>query len=174
MKLNKFAILVLVLADVGCLQAQAPGSNAAAFRASLQRFQSQTVKWQNDLARIKVEELPISYAEGKAIDQNKDVAALNLDLLSKLSARVLNSGHLSDEINLVATIQQLGSQLQAVATLLLDTNVKDDVSAKKIMGWSKPLTDLATGAVNNLYVDTFSYVIAHASEVEARQCSFTK
>lgn len=131
MKLNRVVALTLLLAPVGYIQAQSRAANVTAFRASLQRFQSHSAEWWSTLAKIKVEELPVSYAEGSVIERDKGIAARNLDLMSKLSARVLKTGRLSDEINLLEVTHEMSSQLQGISTLLLEANVKDDASAKK-------------------------------------------
>ena len=126
------------------------------------------------MTAIKVEELPVSYVEGKTIEQNREVALQNLDLLLKLSTRVLQTGKLADEINLLTAIQELSSQMQVVATLLYDVNVKDDATVKKLAAWAAPLADLSAGPVNAFFVDTFTYVTSHASELDARQCPCAK
>lgn len=124
--------------------------------------------------KIKVEELPISYAEGKVLEQNKDMVVQNLDLSSKLAARVLKTGRLSDEINLLETTHEVNSGLHDLAGLLLDVDVKDEASNKKAWDWAKSASDLANGSVNDLYIGTFTYVTAHSDEVEARQCASSK
>jgi hypothetical protein len=88
---------------VGSVRAQLPASNPTAFKASLVKFQKQSADWQAALANVKVEELPVVYGEGKAIDQTKDVTLGNLQLASKLAARILRSPSLDDEINWLVT-----------------------------------------------------------------------
>ena len=167
-------VAALLLLSAPLILAQGQSQNTAAFRASVIAFQSNSVQWQNDLARIKVEELSISYAEGHVIEQDKEVAIQNLDLMSKLTARVLKTGRLSDEINLLETSHEMSSQMQEIVHVLLDANVKDDAAAKKIMDWSTPLSDLANGAVNTFYLNTFKYVTAHADQIESQHCAHAK
>ena len=123
---------------------------------------------------IKVEELPISYVEGKVLEQNKDTLVQNLDLSWTLAARVLKTGRLSDEINLLETTHEVNSGLHDLAGLLLNVDVKDEASNKKAWDWANSASDLANGSVNNLYLDTLTYVTAHSDEVEAMQCASSR
>jgi hypothetical protein len=167
-------VAVASLAISSSLHAQLPPSNSAAFKTSLESFQKQFASWQAALSNVKVEELPINYGEGKVIDQTKDVTLQNLQLASKLAARILRSPSLDDEINWLLTISELSHGMQDLATLLLNTSLTDDKSVKKVGVWSQSLTDLSTGPINAVYVDSYKYVTSRASDIEAKNCASAK
>src|SRR5260370_11905253 len=98
MNFNGWGTLLLLSFPPVNIYAQLPASNSAAFKASLVKFQKQSEDWQAALANVKVKELPVIYGEGKVIDQTKDVTLGNLQLASKLAARILRSPSLDDEI----------------------------------------------------------------------------
>ena len=159
--------LALLLICGNNLVAQPTTPKRESFRASLLSFQKQALDWQRTIREIKVEDLPVSYAEGKVIEQDKQLALQDLQLATKLSVQIHQDESLSDEINLLATTQEMGAELRELGTLLLDTNMTD-AKVKVVIDWSTSLTKIANGPLNDFYTGAFMYVSAHADEVESR------
>jgi hypothetical protein len=107
--------------------------------------------------------LPISYAEGKQLGQNKMIVRQNLDMVVLWGAAAAkDKNSLYDEINLMSSVQEFEGQLREFTDLPLSYSPHDRVSTDKITGWVEKLTDLANGPVNHIWTTTFVYTTNHA------------
>jgi hypothetical protein len=59
----------------------------------------------------------------------------------------------------------------ALGMSVLSTNVQDNATLKKIGDWGQTLIDLSADGATHLYLEINSYVMSHASEVEAKKCA---
>lgn len=162
-------LVFLLLIGPICAYPQIP-SNPEAFRTSLVKFQKQSVEWQTMLDSVKVEDLQVSYAQGKQIETIKDLAVQNLDLATKLANRILTSGHLSDEVNLLATILEFDHELETLEHMLLDEVTTHD-SMAKVTSWTDTLEKAANGQVNTLSMEIYQYVMSRSDEIERKNCA---
>ena len=163
------SLAALILIGTACAYSQIP-SNPVAFRASLLRFQKQSVEWRKMLDGVKVEELEVSYVEGKQIEKDKDTAVQNLSIATMLANRILNGGHLSDEVNLLTTVLDFGHQLESLETDLLEDATTHD-SMAKATSWTDTLEKASGGPVNTLYLEIYQYVMSRSDEIEKKNCS---
>lgn len=151
--------------------AQRKEPNPTAFQTSLLNLQNAIAGWQQAVANVNVEELPVSYTEGKRIDQQLAIAKQNLQLVANLSTRILGEGHLSDEINLMEVLNAVRESFQDVSDLLLSVNANDDATAKRILDLSQALTTAANGEINKSYLVIYSSVMDRAEVIEHQNCS---
>lgn len=150
--------------------AQRKNPKPIAFRASLLSLQKEIPAWEGVAANVKVEELPVSYAEGKIIDQQLSIAKQNLRLAADVSTRILSEDRLSDEINLMEVLNAVGQNFQDVSDLLTSVNGTDDATVKQIQKLSQALSAAANGQINKSYLATYSFVMNRAEVIERENC----
>lgn len=161
------SLATLILIGTACAYSQTP-SNPAAFQASLLKFQKQSVEWRKMLDSVKVEELQVSYVQGKQIESDKDLAIQNLDVATTLASRILTSGHLADEVNLLATVLDVNHGFESLETdLLEDVTARDSLA--KATSWTNTLINVGVPA-NALFLEIYQYVMARSDEIEQKNC----
>ncbi len=126
-------------------------------------------KWQKVIDSVKVESLPITYADGKQIAESRDIVTRDLGQLQQFSDEALRTGRLVADISLLSAIQEFQSQMQQFASLLLSDSATNDQLAKKVSAWSDAMADIANGPVETLYKASFPYLIGRAVDLE-RSC----
>jgi hypothetical protein len=166
-------ISLLPILFASSLPAQHTPPDSEHFTAILLKFeQQQSAEWQNKLKAIAIEDLPISYREGKVINQNRDVALRNYQLAVKLAQRILSQGSgLSDDINLMATLADANNGMHETASMLVNSGITDNANAKKVIDWSQSLEDVTNGPANALYIAIYQHVTARADELETHSCA---
>jgi hypothetical protein len=161
-----FFLLSIFVVRFGSTQ-QTTGVTPAQFNAALRAVATNEAQWHKLIDSVNIEGLPISYAEGKQLDQNKTIVRQDLDMVVLWAvATAKDKNSLYDEVNFMSATQELQNQLQAFVDLLLADAPNDNVSAKKVTGWTESLAALANGPINDIWKTSFLYVTNHAKQLD--------
>ncbi len=164
-------LALLLMFSCSCASAQMSPSDPVALKASLVKFQTQRVEWEKIVRSVRVEELPVSYAEGKNIQLWLDICLATLQQSADVANRSLLSGRLAQVTILDFQLLELEHGLQTASALLDDVVLEAGSIKNKRDGWSKALNDLGTnvGPLDKLYVSTNTFVLSRTDELE-RAC----
>lgn len=161
---------LLLLSCVCVANAQVPTPKKSAFQASMKRFQKQGIEIRKVLNGISVQDLQVNYAWGKQIDQYKDLATSQLDLLSKSVANPSIENDLDEEIFLLEEAQELSGAMTQLSGFLSNPSITHDTTIDgKANTWARSVTASNT-QLSDFYADAFHYVIGHARDVQASNC----
>jgi len=166
-----FALLLMLLISALNSQAQNKIPTRAAFKESTVRLQTEIRNWQHAADTLRVDELPVSYASGKVIDQDLSILKADLGLASRLATRVLDSERLSDAIALMVEVADVGRQFDEISNLLLYIDTPDKATAATIRGLAKSFSDISGGQLNEFYLSAYGFVTVRADEIENKNCS---
>src|SRR5665213_27974 len=169
--MRKLAFAALLLLPVCAVRSgfgqQMTGATLAQFNAALHSVTANEAQWHKLIETVNIEGLPISYAEGKQLEQNKTIVRQDLDMVVLWATAVAkDKNSLYDEVNFMSAIQELESQLQEFVDLLFSYAPTDAASVKKVSGWSADLTTLANGSVNDIWKTSFLYATNHAKQLD--------
>jgi hypothetical protein len=172
MKYLRLLMLVIsVAAPAGAQDKQVDkDSQSASFRKALAGVKVNAGAWRLLLARVKIEDLPVTYAVGKAMVQSMDLANKDIGLVIDDADQELRHPSLSGEIVLMSQIQSLQSDLQSVGSLVLAFDMPTLSDAKKVSDWALDLEKLADGPVQSLWGEAYTFVVVQAAGAEVR-CS---
>lgn len=160
-----------VLTNTLC-NAQSEKLSPAAFRAKVAEIQRQTLVWERLAASLRLEDLPIEYAQGKLIDQEISTLKGNIQLERGLCAAALNKDSLSGEIQILVVLSDISRGFEAVADDL--TNLSEPTSTsteKKIVNISSQFANAGGKEINDTYIEVYTYVLDHADEIESQNRS---
>ncbi|HEY5177616.1 MAG TPA: hypothetical protein VII95_18840 [Terriglobales bacterium] len=116
MKLHVTILLVLALA--ACLPASAQKMSPAEYQSFLKKLNADVTVWQKVFSALQVEDLPVSYAVGKLIADNKGVALTNLEVMDSLIKSELFKPQLSNQISMAKSLTDIMSSLSDTEGLL--------------------------------------------------------
>jgi hypothetical protein len=96
------------------------GGTPASFSVVLYSVTTNEAQWHKLIESVDIEGLPISYAVGKQLEQNKTIVRQDLDMVVLWAPAVAkNKNSPYDEVNFMSATQELQSQLQEFLDLLL-------------------------------------------------------
>ena len=133
-------------------------------------IRQRTAEWNATLKSINLSTVSISYADGKRINDEIAVAGMDLNTASLLSERIVKSGSVADEVNLMAVLKEIYGVMNDIAGQLLDATVTDDASEKQLANWGMSLSNTANGSVNKLSNETYAFVWARADRIDRDHC----
>ncbi|HZY62512.1 MAG TPA: hypothetical protein VFE38_08300 [Edaphobacter sp.] len=166
----KLAYLVLLVC-VSITNAQTPSSKRSTFLVSMKNFQKQEIEMRKVLNGIRVQDLQVNYAWGKQLDQYKDMASSQLDLLSQSTRTPAIGDDLAEEMLLLEEAQELNGAMMELSNFLSDPGITHDTtSAGKANTWARSIT-VANTQLSAFYTDAFHYVIWHARDVQTTNCA---
>lgn len=90
---------------------QTPPPALEQYRAALLAVKGEVPQWRELINGTKIEDLSVSYADGKMIAESKDHALYDLDQIQRDTDSVCRDGRLSDEVDLVFSIRELTNGL---------------------------------------------------------------
>jgi hypothetical protein len=128
-------------------------------------------KWLLALNSIDLTKLPVSYAEGKVIEQNVSTAKENVQFISRVTTRVVTERRLGDEIRLFAALTALQDTLHDTTYLLMSTNPRDQGTVAYATGLAHKLSDIANGELNDRQTEMYKFLIHHSDEIESKGCA---
>jgi len=159
-------LLLLAVLPASGQTSELPHPTSAQFNAALETLNTSEVQWVKAISSVKVEELPVSYSDGKLIEDNKDLVVRYLVLAETWEARVEREHSLYAEVNLALSIQQLQDQMFDFATMLSAANMPDRAAAKKLQDWAHAVSDIATGPLGKVNLTTTAYVTDRAHQID--------
>ena len=158
-------VVLLALLPAGAQQNN-PHPAPAQFEAALETLNTSHVQWAKAINSVKAEELPVSYSEGKLIEDSKYVVNQNLRLVVTWVGRVEREHSLYAEVNLVLSVQELQDQMLQFAGMVSLANMPDRAAEKELQDWAKAVSDIATGPLGDLRTTTVGYVTDHAHLID--------
>jgi hypothetical protein len=170
-RLSMLALLLALFIPTWASHAQNKIPTRTEFRESTAKLQTEITQWQHSADRLKVEDLPVSYALGKVIDQHLTILNADLGLASRLASRVLADDHLADEIALMAEVSDVGREFDEIANLLLSIEPAQKAIAETIGNHAQSFSDISNGPLGNYYLEAYKFVTARAVDIEKRNCS---
>lgn len=137
----------------------------------MKNFQKQEIEIRKVLNGIRVQDLQVNYAWGKQIDQYKDTASSQLDLLSQSTLTPSIGNDLAEEMLLLEEAQELSTAMMELGDMLSNPSITHDTtSTGKANSWARSIT-AANTQLSTFYVDAFHYVIWHARDVQTTNCA---
>lgn len=92
----KIAFALLIVVPFGRAQIMSPTE----YSGFLKRLDADATRWQKHVSTLRVESIPVSYAEGKFIKSTQDDASRNIDEIRRLIGKELVRARLSTEIEI--------------------------------------------------------------------------
>jgi hypothetical protein len=84
---------------------------AAEYRGFLKRLDASTTEWRNQVAALNIEQLNVTFSQGKTIDGEKDVCLRNLTLVHDLIETQISKDSLRDDMRLTESLADVSSML---------------------------------------------------------------
>jgi hypothetical protein len=134
----------------------------AQYNAALQSVATNEAQWRKIVEAVKVEDLPVSYALGKQFEQNKQLVNEDLKMAAQWASRANSEHSLFAEVSFLSSIQDLQSQVQQFAGLMLEFEMTDSAAQKKVMDWADALSTLANGPMQQAWVASYLYTTNRA------------
>ena len=157
------SILFLLSVTVHGQPAPTPSTpTQAQFTAALQSVVANEAQWRKTIEAVKIEELPVSYRVGKLLEQSKSRTTRALDQAVRWAGRTNSNHRLSSEIVFLSSIQELQSQMDHFAGLLLQYDMKTTAAQKKVSDWVDALSNLAYGPIDEVRQTSFDHTTNRA------------
>jgi hypothetical protein len=109
-------ILTLVIAIHGVAMAQV--MSRSEYQSFIKRFDANIPQWQRVFGSLNVDDLPVSYAIGRLIAGNQEIALKNLEQIHKVIVRELIQPRLSHQILIDTSLSDIISSQTEVEALL--------------------------------------------------------
>ena len=164
-------VVVGLFAFLCVASAQPHIPTSAEYESGLAMLRSSAPQWRSTINTVDPETLGVSYAEGKRLDQEKEIVLQNLDQALKFAEHVRVAHMISDEIGLMSSIQSFQNELNSLSMLLMMFEMPNLTAQKKANSLSEALGSIANGKLNDIYSTAYLFVLDRA---ETMQNSCTK
>jgi hypothetical protein len=177
-KLSLSGLLLPFLLSVAMHSQQASPSQQtppteAQFTAALQSVIANEAKWRGVVEAVKIEDLPVSYAVGKQLEQSRDMVSKGLKTAA-LWADTANREHtLFAEVNFLSSLQELQGQFLLLVATIDQYQMTDAAAQKKIGNWVDALATVSNGPVQDVWLVAFSHT-THRAHLLDQSCPSTK
>lgn len=145
----------------------AKGQETHGIKKDVTVVQGDLDKWRSTLKNVNLEALPISYQDGKLLDESRSLCLTHIEILKKLAPFVKTEEKLSNEVQFILNLDSLASDAMAFSTLLASLVTPSGKSLDSSTRWANQAMSVGSEA-SGISLQLSKQVLQRLDEADER------